>query len=69
MKQKIKKNPFVKGSLARGNGKPDHESRQKPVRIGRDAETGKFITVEETLKRPKTTTVETMKRRKQPCKD
>lgn len=30
-------------------------------KIGRDAETGKFISVKEAIKRPKTTVVETIK--------
>lgn len=34
----------------------------KPVKIGRDAETGEFIPVKEAIKRPKTTIVETIKR-------
>lgn len=33
----------------------------KGKKIGRDAETGKFIPVKEAEKRPKTTTVETIK--------
>lgn len=33
----------------------------KTQKIGRDAETGKFIPVEEARRRPKTTTVETIR--------
>lgn len=32
----------------------------KPVKIGRDARTGQFITVEEARRRPSTTVVETL---------
>ena len=35
---------------------------KKTTKIGRDAKTGKFITVKEANKRPKTTVVETIKR-------
>ena len=35
----------------------------KTVKIGRDASTGKFIPVKEAEKRPKTTVVETIKRK------
>ena len=61
--------PLFERFQGRGKGKPNPGREQKPVRIGRDAETGKFITVEEALKKPKTTTVETMKRRKVPGKE
>ncbi|AHB13815.1 hypothetical protein [Dehalococcoides mccartyi] len=35
-----------------------------PQKIGRDARTGHFITVKEAEKRPSTTTVETIKKKK-----
>lgn len=38
------------------------EKIHKPIKIGRDAETGEFIPVKEAIKRPKTSTVETIKR-------
>lgn len=34
------------------------------VKIGRDARTGKFITVKEAKRRPSTTVVETIKKKK-----
>ena len=34
----------------------------KPIKIGRDAKSGEFITVKEALRRPSTTVVETIKR-------
>lgn len=34
----------------------------KPIKIGRDARTGEFITVKEAQRRPSTTVVETIKR-------
>ena len=37
---------------------------KKTVKIGRDAGSGKFIPVREAQRRPKTTIVETIKRRK-----
>lgn len=36
----------------------------KTMKIGRDAKTGKFIPVKEATKRPSTTVVETIKRKK-----
>jgi hypothetical protein len=39
-------------------------SNTRKVKIGRDAKTGRFIPVGEAEKRPDTTTVETVKRRK-----
>ena len=36
----------------------------KTTKIGRDARTGKFIPVKEATKRPSTTVVETIKRKK-----
>jgi hypothetical protein len=36
--------------------------KTKIVKIGRDAGTGKFIPVKEAEKRPKTTTIETIKK-------
>jgi hypothetical protein len=36
----------------------------KTTKIGRDAGTGQFIPVKEAQRRPKTTTVETIKRKK-----
>lgn len=38
--------------------------KKDSFKIGRDAETGKFITVKEAEKRPKETTVETIKKKK-----
>ena len=34
----------------------------KPTKIGRDAKTGLFIPVKEAIRRPSTTTVETIRR-------
>lgn len=34
----------------------------KKIKIGRDAETGRFISIKETQKRPKSTIVETIKK-------
>lgn len=36
----------------------------KTVKIGRDARTGEFIPVKEAVRRPSTTTVETIKKQK-----
>jgi hypothetical protein len=36
---------------------------KKTQKIGRDAETGKFIPVKEAEKRPKTTVIETIKKK------
>lgn len=33
----------------------------KTIKKGRDAETGKFIPIQEAIKRPKTTVIETIK--------
>lgn len=37
---------------------------RKPVKIGRDAGTGQFIPVKRAIQRPKTTTVETIRKGK-----
>ncbi len=37
--------------------------KSKTIKIGRDAKTGKFIPVKEAKRRPKTTVVETIKRK------
>jgi hypothetical protein len=39
-------------------------SKNKTIKIGRDAGNGRFISVEKARKNPKTTTVETVKRSK-----
>lgn len=36
----------------------------KKIKIGRDAKTGKFITVAEAKRRPNTTVIETVKKKK-----
>lgn len=41
---------------------PKSATAQKMVKIGRDAETGRIITVKEAQSRPKTATVETVKK-------
>ena len=40
------------------------KGRAKTRKIGRDARTGRFIPVKEARRRPKTTVVETIKRKK-----
>jgi len=40
----------------------------KPVKIGRDAKNGQFITIEEARRKPKTTVVETIRKPKKPKK-
>lgn len=40
------------------------KKKTKTQKIGRDAGTGRFIPVEEAKKRPKTTVVETVKKKK-----
>ena len=40
------------------------KGRAKTKKIGRDARTGRFIPVKEARRRPKTTVVETIKRKK-----
>lgn len=39
-------------------------SKKKTYKVGRDAKTGKFITVKEAQRRKKTAIVETIKRKK-----